>query len=550
MLYYLSHPYLYTYSPMHRTTWKEELSYDGMVDSHYRSCILSPKELLVITLGQTLLVCVDFSSALRLAPIQSRGIWKGDLHSHEGSAYAVNHSISKYDSEADTWTGLVDYWSDLGEYFGSSLISGSIYIIGTAPDRQTQGVIRKFSLLSPEDTSLLYFDNTSTLPLVVYAVGRAEIALISDSHQILYQVDSSTFSQASFQLDRSPAVLQHHSETSVFVLKETGYILQIASGQTWETKVQDRDEESADLESVSTLLEHDKRVRNRPGLYTYAVNFEEEDYFCVRLDTLALTVKVIPAKGEPLIAKGAGIGLLPSGELMLAGGFDAQLQPTAEVMVWNPGADLRSATTALPHAQAFVVLAVDAESVYALGNVAEIEQKQRCEPAFQSYFQRYDLESGLWTILAAPSVPLMCPGIAVLKGTIYSFCGSGTSQILTFDPASNQWHHIAISYPETLSLVLTFNLGDSLLCFSGIDISTNSPSHSSYLFDGHCFSRRQDCPFTCDRAIPLFGYGRREGLVCLVDSSGVWSAYDWRRDCWTRELELAVTEEGREGNVV
>jgi hypothetical protein len=72
------------------------------------------------------------------------------------------------------------------------------------------------------ETSIVYFDNIAKLPLVVYAVGRGKIALIGDNHQIVYNIDSATFSKTTLQLDRSPAVLQYHSETSVYVLKETG----------------------------------------------------------------------------------------------------------------------------------------------------------------------------------------------------------------------------------------------------------------------------------------------------------------------------------------
>lgn len=542
LLYFISHPYLYTYSPLHRTTWKEELSYDGLVDSHYRACMLSPTEMLVITLGQTLLVCVELSSALRLAPIQPSGIWKGDLHSYEGRAYAVSHAVSAYEPGKDIWEKLVDYWSDLGEYFGSSRHEGDIYIIGAALDKQIQGVIRKLSLVNVVETSIVYFDNIAKLPLVIYAVGRGKIALIGDNHQIVYNIDSATFSKTTLQLDRSPAVLQYHSETSIYVLKETGYVLHVTRENSWETKVQDR-EETTELGSVSTLLEHDKRVKHRPGLYTYAVNFEEEDYFCVRLDTLALTVKVISAKDEPLIAKGAGVCLLPDGDLMLAGGFDKQMQYTAEVMLWNPCADVRSATTALPHPQAFVVLTVDGLSIYALGSITEIGQKQGVLHAIRSHFQQYDLETSHWTELSPPPVPLLYPGLAALKEAIYAFGGSETSQISTFLPSRSQWVQLSLQYPEPLTLILAVNIGDLLLCFSGIQFSTQTPSYSSYLFDGCGFRRGENSPFTCDRAIPMLGFGRHGGLVCVVENSGVWSTYDWRRDCWSREAELVVSED-------
>lgn len=535
LVYFLSHPYLFTYSPLHRTSWKEELSYDGQIDAHYRACMLNPKEMLVITLGQTLLVCVELSSAVRLKPIEASGIWKGNLHSYDGQAYAVNHAIVKYNSTTDIWETWVDYWSEIAEFYGSCLLSSDIYLIGSAPELQTQGLIRKVSLTDPAYVSISYFDNTAKLPLTVYSVGANKIALIGDSHQITYRTDMESFSAPTFQVDRSPAVLQFTSETCTCVLKETGYVLFISNGNTREVKIQDKEGESADIMSISTLLEQDRQRRNRPGLYTYAGNFIEEDYFVMRLDTLSLTTKMISASDEPLISKGAGVYLLENGELLLAGGFDKLGRVTAEVMVWNIGGQVRSATTALPHPQAFVVMTLEESSVYALGT--ESKEAQR------NYFQRYDLDSTQWTELEVPASPVLSPGLTGFKGLVYSFGGCRQATVFTYTPSSNQWQTLSLTYPSPLSLILTIDLGDFVLCFSGIHLSNLTPSQETYTFNGTGFHQKQDSSFICDQSLPVRGYGRHTNLVCVVESSGVWSTYDWARDRWTREEELSISED-------
>ena len=556
MLYFISSPYLFTYNPQHHIAWKEELSVDGKVDQHYKACLLTETEMMVVSKGQTFIVYAKICSAVRKAPVSEKEVWRGDLIAYKGEALAANACVKKYDAGKDVWKECVDLWATLAEYFGACLSSGCLYLIGSSADPSLAVQLHPFELPSLTPRPPIQSHLTVARSLLCYPLSSTEVLLISDYEETVFDSALLRFSKTvdSHLIDRSPGVTQVYAENVVYVIKESGSLLESRLGVRMETRIPEKDEQLANKDSLlercpaATLLERDESIRHRPGLYTYAANFEEETYFCMQFNTLSMVVREIPAADEPIIPRNAGWCVLPNGDLLLAGGFDSQGDATSEVMIWNTITAMRSSTTPLPVPQAYVRMTVAGKDVFALGAVTSQTYKGPHVIPSASYFQRYDLETNSWIPLPKPLCPLLEPGLCEWRGTVYTFGGCAAEEkrlaydlVTGFEVGKGEWRRLEVKYPEEVALVVTISLSASVLCFSGLRLPAHQPTTATYVFTGDKFIQRSDTSFQTDKAAPMLGFDSNNHLVCIVETSGTWSVYDHAADKWRREEELRIT---------